>query len=547
MSARGTPTELCFLTIAQAAELIRTRKVSPVELTQALLNRIETLDSQINAFITLTPELALRQAREAESEISAGRYRGPMHGMPFGLKDIYNTAGIRTTAHSKIYADNIPREDARTTAMLYSAGAVLLGKLGTHEFAIGGPSHDLPWPIPRNPWQCEHYVGGSSSGSAAAVAAGFVLGALGTDTGASIRNPAALAGIAGLKPTYGLVSCRGVIPNSYSLDHCGPMAWTVEDCAIILQAIAGYDPRDPGSVSSPVPDYRAGLQDHLRGIRVGVIRHFWENDLPANEDMCRAMDDAVHVLAKLGATLEDVKVRPMRNYHDVRMVIAQTEVFCNHQQDLIERPADFGAELIRKVLPACLFQAADYVQAQRERRRMLGELEPLYRKYDVLVTAGSGPAPRLDRYDGMDFWTKPSIYNIFNVSGGPALAVCNGFSESGLPIGMQIGGAPLRDETVLRVGHAYEHATAWRTRRPQLEKGAVAAPIVPAAIPAAELDAPTRELAEGMARRAGLRLGAREHALLLEVAPYALAIAQRIRRDHDRSQEPALQFRFPNA
>ena len=223
--------------LAQAAQLLRNRTISPVELTRAQIERVGNFDSQLSAFITPTPELALAQARKAEGEIAKGAYRGPLHGIPIGLKDIYNTAGIRTTAGSRIFSNNIPSHDATAFALLTDAGAILLGKLATHEFAIGGPSHDLPWPVPRNPWNFEHFVGGSSSGSAGAVAAGFVLGALGSDTGASIRNPCALAGIAGLKPTYGLVSRYGVIPNSPSFDHCGPMAWTVEDCAILLQAI----------------------------------------------------------------------------------------------------------------------------------------------------------------------------------------------------------------------------------------------------------------------------------------------------------------------
>ena len=305
--------DLTFITIAEASYLFRARRLSPVDLTKALLERIDRLDGRLNAFITVTAELALEQAREAESEMSRGHYRGPMHGIPYGLKDIYDTKGIRTTAHSRICADNIPTADARCVERLALAGAVLVGKLGTHEFAIGGPSHDLPWPIPRNPWQLEHYVGGSSSGSAAAVAAGFVPAALGTDTGASIRNPAALAGIVGLKPTYGLLSRRGVIPNAYTFDTCGPMAWTVEDCAIMLQALAGYDPLDPASLQAPIPDYIAALRTDLRRVRIGVIRHFWEDDSPANAEMCAAMDEAVRVLRSLGAICEDIRVRPMHD------------------------------------------------------------------------------------------------------------------------------------------------------------------------------------------------------------------------------------------
>ena len=538
--------ELHFLTIAQAGELIRTRKLSPVELTQALLKRIAAFDPQVNSFITVTPELALKQAREAESEIAAGRYRGPMHGIPFGLKDIYNTAGIRTTAHSKICKDNVPQENAKTAAMLFSAGAVLLGKLATHEFAHGGPSHDLPWPIPRNPWNRDHFVGGSSSGPAAAVAAGFVPGALGTDTGASIRNPAALGGVVGLKPTYGLVSRHGVIPNSYTFDHCGPMTWTVEDCAILLQAIAGHDPADPTSSLRPIPDYRAALENHLRGIRIGVVRHFWEEDLPASPDMCRAMDNAIEVLAKLGATVETVRMRPLWDYYDVKIVIAETEVFSVHHRDLVERAGNYGDDFLRKTLAACLFQASDYVQAQRERAVMLKQIEPLYQKYDVLLTACTGPAPRLDQYHNIDFWRKPSIYTVFNVTAGPALSVCNGYSQSGLPLGMQVAGAPFDEETVLRVAHAYETATAWRSSRPHLVEGAASAPVRPPATPAGpDLDEPTRRLVEFSALRAGLKLSAREYALLLESAPYALSMARRIYRDRGWFEEPASIFTFP--
>jgi aspartyl-tRNA(Asn)/glutamyl-tRNA(Gln) amidotransferase subunit A len=243
--------ELAFLTIAEAAQLIERKELSPVELTTALLRRTEALDPQLNAYLLLTAERALDRARRAEQEIVAGPYRGPMHGIPFALKDIYSTAGIRTTGHSRICLDAVPSEDATTVGKLYEAGAILTGKLAIHEFAHGGPSFDLPWPPARNPWNRTHFTGGSSSGSGAAVAAGFVPGALGSDTGGSIRGPAAFCGVVGLKPTYGLVSRYGIYANSFSFDHAGPMTWTVEDCAIMLQAIAGYDPKDPASANRP--------------------------------------------------------------------------------------------------------------------------------------------------------------------------------------------------------------------------------------------------------------------------------------------------------
>ncbi|MGH7031765.1 MAG: amidase, partial [Stellaceae bacterium] len=278
-------TELAFMTIAEAARRIEKKELSPVELTSALVRRAETLDPRLNAYLLPVFELALDQARAADREIAAGGYRGPMHGIPFGLKDISATAGIRTTGHSRVCIDTVPTADATTVRKLYEAGAILTGKLATHEFAHGGPSFDLPWPPARNPWNRDHFTGGSSSGAGAAVAAGFVPAALGSDTGGSIRGPAALCGIVGLKPTYGLVSRRGVYANSYSFDHAGPMTWTVEDCAILLQAIAGHDPLDPANARQPMPDYRAALTGDIKGLRVGVVRHLHEDDCPVSSEV----------------------------------------------------------------------------------------------------------------------------------------------------------------------------------------------------------------------------------------------------------------------
>src|SRR5213592_3635796 len=267
--------ELHDLSIADASDLIAARKLSPVELVEALIQRVEQYDAQLHAFITRTFDLARRQAKEAEAEIAAGGPRGPLHGVPFALKDIYDTRGILTSAHSRVFIDRIPAEDATATAKLYEAGAVLLGKLATHEMAHAGPSFDLPWPPARNPWNLAHFTGGSSSGSGAAVAAGLVPLALGSDTGGSIRGPASLCGVVGLMPTFGLVSRAGVITNSYTFDHCGPLARTVEDCALTLQAIAGFDPRDAGSLKRDIPSYREALGQDLLGLKIGVLRHHW--------------------------------------------------------------------------------------------------------------------------------------------------------------------------------------------------------------------------------------------------------------------------------
>src|SRR5688572_19987798 len=360
--------DLHDLSIAELATRIAARTLSPVELLDALIRRVEQHDDALHAFVTRTFELGRRQATRAEAEIAGGTHRGPLHGIPFALKDIYDTAGILTSGHSRVFIDRIPAEDATATRKLDEAGAVLLGKLATHEMAHAGPSFDLPWPPARNPWNLAHFTGGSSTGSGAAVAAGLAPVALGSDTGGSIRGPASHCGVVGLMPTFGLVSRAGVITNSYTFDHCGPLARTVEDCAVTLQALAGYDPRDAGSLRRPIPDYRAALGEDLRGLRIGVLRHHWEEDIPASEDVRRAMHAALDVLRRLGATLEECRVRPLGEYFDVKIIIAESEIFSVHQENLVARPGEFGADFRSRVLPSVLFTANDYVQATREHR-----------------------------------------------------------------------------------------------------------------------------------------------------------------------------------
>ena len=549
LTAQAETFDLPVSSIAEAAALIQKRELSSVELTEALLRRIETYDPQLSTFITLTRDRALVQARQADKEIAAGRYRGPLHGIPIGLKDLYYTEGILTSGHSKIGMSHVPAFDATTTAKLSQAGTILLGKLATHEFAHGGPSFDLPWPPARNPWNTAHFTGGSSSGSAAGVAARLMLGALGTDTGGSIRTPASHCGVVGMKPTYGLVSRRGVIPNSFSLDHCGPLTATVEDCAIMLQAIAGYDPSDPASADVPIPDFRKALANDLKGMRIGVLRHLWEEDLPASDELCAAMESALDVLRGLGATIETARMRPAQDYYDVKVIIAETEAFCVHQKDLIGRPHDYGAHYVGRVLVACLFQAADYVRAQRQRTKLVTEMAPLYEQYDVLVTAGMGPAPRLDAHRTIGFWDKwqkPSITTVFDVTGGPAIMVPSGLSKSGLPLGMQIAGRPFDDATVLRTAYAYEQATAWHKQHPALIAGASSAAIAHeehgSALP--QIDPALRQLVQMLAERAGMSLPEPLLLQLCEAAPYAFAMAQRVPA-LEWEAEPANIFRFP--
>jgi aspartyl-tRNA(Asn)/glutamyl-tRNA(Gln) amidotransferase subunit A len=527
-------TELHDLSIAELASLIATRKLSPVELVETLIQRVEQYDAQTHAFITPTFERARQQARAAESAIAGGTYRGALHGIPFALKDIYDTRGVLTSGHSRVFMDRLPTEDATATTRLYDAGAVLLGKLATHEMAHAGPSFDLPWPPARNPWNLAHFTGGSSSGSGAAVAAGMVPTALGSDTGGSIRGPASLCGVVGLMPTFGLVSRAGVITNSYTFDHCGPLARTVEDCALVLQALAGHDPKDAGSLRRPIPLYTEALGRDLKGLRIGVLRHHWEDDIPASEDVRTAMDAALDVLRRLGAELEECRVRPLGSYFDVKIIIAESEIFSVHQTNLIARPKDFGADFRSRVLPSVLFTANDYVQAMREHRRMMLEMEPLHARFDAFVTAGMGEAPRLTDYRSVSFWQKPSLLTAWNVTGQPVLALPNGVGRSGLPLGMQILGRPFGETTILSIGHAYERATEWHTRRPRLVRGATAPDVVPPPVLSVTdpVDAETRDLCVKSARRAGMQLDDLMLAQLLEGAPYALAMVQRLRRDH---------------
>mgnify|MGYP006288942381 CR=1 FL=1 len=532
-----------FLSIADIAKRLEKKEISPVELAEAHLQRIHTLDPRLNAFLTITTDLARKQARAAEQEIMKGHYKGPLHGIPIGLKDIYNTAGVRTTGHSKVALHNKPAQNATTVQKLFQAGAVLMGKLATHEFAHGGPSFDLPWPPARNPWQVDHFTGGSSSGPAAAVAAGLVLGALGSDTGGSIRTPASLCGIVGFKPTYGLISRNGVIPNSYSFDHCGPMARTVEDCALMLEALAGHDHLDPASARHPIPDYRQSLIPDIQGFRIGVMRSFWDRDHPVSAELNQAMEAALTLFTELGAEVEEVKVPPLQEYYDVKIVIAETEIFAVHQHDLRKQAANFGKDFLARCLPACFFSAVDYVQAQRRRRQLINAMHPLYEQYDVLVMAGEGPAPRFDQCQSELFRNKPNFSTVFNVTGGPALAICNGFTKDGLPLSMQIAAQPFAETKVLQAAYAYEQATSWHTRHPELKLDTPVKPpprFPPQVMP--EMPEEIYRYAEHTAKQFDLSLASEHFQLLCTGATSALAMADRVRRKYSWKEEPANVF-----
>ncbi len=460
-------------TIAEASRLIETKALSPVELTEMCLKRIGALDSRLNSFLLVTAKLARKAAKKAEAEIAAGRRRGPLHGIPIGLKDIYSTKGIRTTAHSKVLAEHVPEKDAVVTARLAKAGTVLLGKLATHEFAIGGPSFDTPWPPARNPWNTELSPGGSSSGSGAAIAAGLVLGATGSDTGGSIRNPSTFCAVAGMKPTYGLVSRTGILPLAFTLDHAGPMAWTVEDCAILLQAMAGHDKADPGSAKVKIPDFRAALRGDLKGVRVGVINRWHEGEHAVEPEMKQAVDAAVATMRGLGAEIRDMAMPALADFAPAGRVIILTEAFAIHQKTLQSRYNDYGERFRSSVTLAALFSAADHMQALRARRQLIERTAAAMADIDVMVVAAApGPATKMVGFDPDAAFKRPSLTMPFNLTGLPVMTVCCGFTGDGLPLGMQVVGHPFGDATALGVAHAYERATAWRSRRPPLFAGA---------------------------------------------------------------------------
>ena len=458
-----------YLTIAEAARLIAAKELSPVELLDSRLQRIERLDGRLNSFIRVLADEARAAARTAEAEIAAGRYRGPLHGIPIGLKDIYETAGVATTGHSKVMQDHVPATDAFSVARLRDAGAVLVGKLATHEFAFGGPSFDLPWPPARNPWDTARFTGGSSSGTGAAVAAGLVLGGTGSDTGGSIRGPSAYCGLAGIKPTYGLISRMGILPLAFSLDHAGPMAWTAEDCAILLQAMAGHDPADPASANRPIPDYRAALQAGVKGLRIGVIRHFYERDNEANAATRQAIEAAAQKFTELGCSVREVTLSPLDDWASCGVLMMLAEAYTIHEHNLRRRFTDYGEIFRDRMVLAGLITAADYIQALRRRRELVAELDQAMADLDLVMTAAApSEAPRIEEVSKFAIMERPSLTMPFNVTGSPAMSVCCGYTEAGLPLSFQIVGKRFEDATVLRAAHAYEQATPWRGRRPGL-------------------------------------------------------------------------------
>src|SRR3989441_5208524 len=460
--------DLHWLSIAEAAELIAAHKLSPVELTEALLRRIEALEGCVNAFITVDGDAAMAAARTAADEITKGVARGPLHGVPVALKDIFGVAGVRMTAGSKILAENAASEDAAATARLKAAGAVILGKLNLHEFAFGATGVTPHYGAARSPWALERIPGGSSSGSGAWVAAGECAAALGTDTGGSIRIPASLCGIVGLKPTYGRVSKRGVLPLSWSLVHVGPMTRTVEDAAIVLQAIAGRDAGDASTAEEPVPDYPKMLRQGVQGLRIGVPKQFFFQNV--DPEVESAVQSAIGLLADMGAIPIEVDIPLISEIPGGVTAIMLPEALAYHQKWMSERPADYGDDVRYRLELGASFLAVHYVQAQRLREMAVAAWrEEVFPKVDLIVTPTTPITARpIEEGDLQVTFNLIRFTNPLNFLGVPAISIPCGFTGEGLPVWLQLVGRWWDEATVLRAAYAYEQSTDWHERRPPI-------------------------------------------------------------------------------
>ena len=477
-----TEHDLTGLTLADAAAQIQNRGLSPVELTELMLARIDRLNPELVAYVTVAREEALADARAAEAEIRDGKYRGPLHGIPLSIKDNIATQGIRTTAGSKVLEECVPDYDATVVARLRAAGAVILGKTNMHEWANGGTTINPFYGTTRNPWDTERIAGGSSGGSAAGLAASLCLGSIGTDNGGSVRNPASLCGTVGFKPTYGRISRFGHVPGDggFSTNHLGVFSKTVRDCALILQAVAGKDPKDPNSADEPVPDYGDRLGGGIEGLRVGIVKDYFDRYM--TRAVREAFTEAQRQLESLGATLVEVKVPHLDTTRFVWPCITRPENVVENLPYLTARPRDYSPRLLRQNIASMLIPADAYVAAQRIRRLLCREFDEAFEQHVDVIAAPTAavPAPTIEEseravmeVDGEEIRLESPGVNFrslfttpFNLTGLPALSVNCGFSAGGLPIGLQIVGPRFREERVLRAAHAYEQAAGWFRRTP---------------------------------------------------------------------------------
>lgn len=465
------------LTLSAASAAIRSRAITPSQLVRACLARIDAYNPKLNAFITVTREHALAQARVLDAEQSGGKFRGPLHGVPVALKDNIDTAQIRTTAASALFDDRVPSEDAEVARRLNAAGAILMGKTNLHEFAMGGTSATSYYGPVRNPWALDRNPGGSSGGSAAAVAAQMCFAALGTDTGGSIRTPASFCGIVGLKPTYGLVSIRGIIPLSVSMDHCGPMSRTVEDAALLLNALAGYDRLDIASVEQRQVDYVAALKQPVSGLRIGIPRAPFFDLLDA--DVAKAVEEAIGVLGKLTGAMKDVSLPSTRE------VITPGESYAYHEEFYSRRAPLYMIATRNALKNGPSIKAADYIRGRWKLELLRRTIDDAFKDFDAVVLPTRRRTPRtIDaalKREGSDKPRNPEIENTgqFNAYGIPAISVPCGFTSSGLPVGLMIAGPRFSEGRVLALAHAYERATEWHKRKPPLSTEMTVPPLAP--------------------------------------------------------------------
>ena len=465
-------TELCYLSAGQLSRLIQSKEVSPVEVVEAHLARIDVLEPVLNSFITLLPEQARAAARQAEREIQAGRYRGPLHGIPLGLKDLYYAKGIRNTSGTRIFDEFVPDFDCTVAARFNEAGAILLGKLNLNQLAYRPTGENLDYGHMHNPWNPENMTGGSSGGSGAAAASGECTLTMGTDTGGSVRIPGSLCGLAGLKPTYGRVSRYGITVLCWTLDHPGPMTRTVEDCALVMNAIAGYDPNDPASSDLPVPDYTKALTGDVRGLRVGVPKEYFE--VPIDPQVERAVRKAIEVLGEMGAIVSEVSWPMWQQSVPISTTVLMAEASAAHAKLVRTRGDQLNPAVRVRIESGFFISGPDYIQAQRARTMFNRQSRELLDQVDILAgPAEAVTAPKIGATSVQVGDTTMAVIpaltqytRAFNLNGFPSITVPCGFSEDGLPMGLQLAGRPFDDETVLRAAHAYEQSTDWHKRRP---------------------------------------------------------------------------------
>ena len=457
--------DVALLPLQAASELIHSRRASSVDLVGACLDRVARHDRELGAFITLTAESAIAEAKRADADLANGVDRGPLHGIPVALKDLYDTAGVRTTGGSRIFADRVPERDCAVVEKLRAAGAVFVGKLNLHEWALGVTNQNPHFGPACNPWDTTRIPGGSSGGSAIAVASGFCYLSPGSDTGGSIRIPASLCGVAGLKPTHGRVSLRGVIPLAWTLDHSGPLARTVGDLALALSAIAGHDPLDPSSSDTPSEDYGAGIEDGAKDVRVIIPTNHFFDDIDPEVDA--AVREAARVLISLGASVAELTL-PRADLISAQRAILLTDAAAYHREHLRERAADIGADVLTRLRTGQTFTGTEYAQARRDQGELRREWLGVLHEHDVILSPTTPiAAPAREGQDAVAAAQRLTANTApFNLTGFPAISIPCGFTQSGLPIGLQLAAGPWRERLLLRVARAYEHVTPWHERLP---------------------------------------------------------------------------------